>query len=94
MTRQGWNNTTYHQNDRGRSGLVGEGRRGVEKVLSERQRRGKKRLKRVQTQTDPIRGQEASELRRPDVVDEDPATVVVIDRSEQPLVEWKEKRPL
>ena len=83
MTRQEWDNTTYHQNDRGRSSMVGEGQRGVDKVLSERQRRGKARRKRVQTQTDPIRGQNASELRRPDVVNEDPAPLAVTNRSEQ-----------
>jgi hypothetical protein len=95
MTRQEWNNTTYHQNDRGRSSLVGEGNRGVDKVLSERQRRGKARRKRVQTQTDPIRGQDAFELRRPDVVDEDPATVAVVNRSEQSprRVEGEETSP-
>jgi hypothetical protein len=95
MTCQEWNNTTYHQNDRGRSSLVGEGNRGVDKVLSERQRRGKARRKRVQTQTDPIRGQDAFELRRPDVVDEDPATVAVVNRSEQSprRVEGEETSP-
>jgi hypothetical protein len=63
-------------------------------VLKERQRRGrgKARQKRVQrTQADPMREEETSELRRPDVV-EVPATVAVEEPQEQSARQVEEGR--
>jgi hypothetical protein len=42
MTRQEWENTTYHGHDRGRSSQVGEGLLGADILAEARRRRGKK----------------------------------------------------
>src|SRR5438045_7023781 len=83
MTRQEWENTTYHGNDRGRSSQVGEGLLGADILDKARKRRGKKtKRNRVQMQTESI-SEVGNPESRPDVAIEAPTTVVMRNANEQ-----------
>src|SRR5271156_790134 len=85
MTRQEWENTTYHGHDRGRSGQVGEGLLGADILAKARKRRGMKtKRNRVRIQTESITEAGNSES-RPDVANEAPTTVVMRNSNEQSL---------
>src|SRR5436305_2693781 len=83
MTRQEWENTTYHGHDRGRSSQVGEGLLGADILAKARKRRGKKtKRNRVQMQTESI-AEVGNPESRPDVANEAPTTVVMRNSNEQ-----------
>lgn len=83
MTRQEWENTTYHGHDRGRSSQVGEGLLGADILAKARKRRGKKtKRNRVRMQTESI-SEVGNPESRPDVAIEAPTTVVMRNSNEQ-----------